>query len=55
MFLRVNMYNLQGNPLHSSSMGVDIFFSLIRSYFWRLVAALSPCQGKLPLRKYMNT
>ena len=41
--------------LHSSSKGVDSFFSDILSYFWRLVAALSPCQGKLPRLKYIKT
>lgn len=48
-------HNSHGNPLHNSSIGVDIFFSLILSYFCRLVAAFRPCQGKLPRRKYMNT
>lgn len=47
--------HLQGNPLLSSSIGVDIFFSLILSYFCRFVAAFSPCHGKLPLRKYIST
>jgi len=47
--------NEHGKPLQSSSMGVDIFFSLIRSYFWRFVAAFKPCHGKLPRRKYINT
>uniref|UniRef100_A0A674IJ27 Uncharacterized protein n=1 Tax=Terrapene triunguis TaxID=2587831 RepID=A0A674IJ27_9SAUR len=47
--------HLQGYPLQSTSMGVDIFFSLIRSYFWRLVAALRPCQGSEPRLKYMST
>jgi len=46
---------LQGKLLHSSSIGVDIFFSLMRSYFWRLVAALRPCQGRLPRMKYIST
>jgi hypothetical protein len=36
-------------------MGVDSFFSLIFSYFCRLVAALRPCQGRLPRRKYIST
>ncbi len=46
---------LLGKPLHNSSTGVDIFFSLIRSYFCRLVAALRPCHGNDPLLKYINT
>ena len=36
-------------------MGVDIFFSLIFSYFCFLVAAFRPCQGREPRRKYMTT
>lgn len=36
-------------------MGVDIFFSLMRSYFCLLVAALRPCQGREPRLKYMRT
>ncbi len=40
---------------HPTSMGVLIFFSLIFSYFCFFVAALSPCQGKLPRRKYIST
>lgn len=44
-----------GYPLQSTSMGVDIFFSLMRSYFCLLVAALSPCQGREPRLKYMST
>lgn len=47
--------HLQGYPLQSTSIGVDIFFSLILSYFWRLVAALRPCQGSEPRLKYMST
>ena len=50
-----NHQNLHGKLLLSSSIGVDIFFSLILSYFCRLVAAFNPCHGKLPLRKYMST
>lgn len=41
--------------LHNTSTGVDIFFSLIFSYFCFLVAALSPCHGRQPLLKYMST
>lgn len=36
-------------------MGVDIFFSDIRSYFCRFVAALRPCHGNEPLLKYIKT
>jgi len=36
-------------------MGVAIFFSLILSYFCRLVAAFRFCHGKVPRRKYMKT
>ena len=41
--------------LHKDSTGVDIFFSLIFSYFCFLVAALSPCQGSEPRLKYIST
>ena len=41
--------------MHSTSMGVDIFFSLILSYFCRLVAAFSPYQGSEPRLKYIST
>ena len=50
-----NSLSVPGNPLQSSSMGVDIFFSLMRSYFCLFVAAFKPCHGKLPRRKYMKT
>jgi len=40
-------------PLHSSSTDVDIFFSLILSYFCFFVAARSPCHGRLPRRRYI--
>jgi hypothetical protein len=36
-------------------MGVVCFFSPIFSYFCLFVAALRPCQGKLPRRKYIKT
>lgn len=36
-------------------MGVDIFFSEIRSYFCRFVAAFNPCHGNEPLLKYIKT
>lgn len=41
--------------MHSTSIGVDIFFSLMRSYFCLLVAAFSPCHGSEPRLKYMRT
>lgn len=41
--------------LQRTSTGVDIFFSLIFSYFCFLVAALRPCQGKHPRLKYIST
>lgn len=41
--------------MHSTSMGVDIFFSLMRSYFCLLVAAFRPCHGSEPRLKYMRT
>ena len=41
--------------MHSTSMGVPIFFSLILSYFSFLVTAFSPCHGRLPLLKYIST
>lgn len=47
--------NLHGNPLQRTSIGVDIFFSLILSYFCFFVAALRPCHGRLPRLKYMRT
>lgn len=47
--------HLHGNPLQRTSIGVDIFFSLILSYFCFFVAALRPCQGRLPRLKYMRT
>lgn len=37
--------------LQSTSTGVDIFFSLMRSYFCFLVMAFSPCHGSDPLKK----
>ena len=46
---------LQGNPSQRSLMAVNCFFSPIFSYFCLLVAALSPCHGKPPRRKYMKT
>ncbi len=44
-----------GKPSHNSLIGVVCFFSPIFSYFCLFVAALSPCHGKLPLKKYMKT
>ena len=43
------MTNSGGNPLHSTSIGVDIFFSLIFSYFCFLVAALSQGLTLVPI------
>lgn len=42
-------------PLQRTSIGVDIFFSEIFSYFCFFVAALSPCHGKDPRLKYIKT
>lgn len=44
-----------GYPAHSSRIGVDCFFSPMRSYFCLLVAAFNPCHGNDPRRKYMKT
>ena len=44
-----------GYPRQSTSTGVDIFFSLIFSYFCFFVAAFKPCQGRLPRLKYIKT
>ena len=41
--------------MHSTSIGVDIFFSLIFSYFCFFVAAFRPCHGNEPRRKYIRT
>lgn len=46
---------IPGNPAHSSLTIVDCFFSPIFSYFCLFVAALRPCQGSEPLKKYMKT
>jgi len=46
---------LPGKPSHNSFIGVICFFSPIFSYFCLFVAALRPCQGRLPRRKYMKT
>ena len=45
------MVNSVGKFLHSSSIGVAIFFSLIFSYFCFLVAALRPCMP--PTRSFI--
>ena len=42
---------LAGEPTEEE---VVIFFSMIRSYFCFLVAALRPCQGSWPRRKYIK-
>ena len=41
--------------LINTSFEVVSFFSLMRSYFSRLVLAFNPCQGSIPLKKYMMT
>jgi len=46
---------MPGKPSQSSLIRVVCFFSPIFSYFCLFVAAFNPCQGKLPLRKYMKT
>ena len=46
---------LLGYPRHKTSTGVDIFFSLIFSYFCFFVAAFRPCHGRLPRLKYIST
>ena len=47
--------NSLGKPRQRISMAVTIFFSLIFSYFCFFVAALRPCHGRLPRRKYIMT
>jgi hypothetical protein len=49
------MPNSLGKPRQRSSVGVVIFFSITRSYLCFLVAALRPCQGSWPRKKYMRT
>ena len=44
----MSKFHLLGCPLHSSSTGVDSFFSLIFSYFWAFVLAFRPCHGSWP-------
>src|ERR1700684_29121 len=44
-----------GKPRHRTSVGVVIFFSMMRSYFCFLVAALRPCHGREPRQKYNIT
>lgn len=53
--MKIFLFILLGYPLHKSSNEVTIFFSLIRSYFCRLVTAFKPCHGKEPRLKYINT
>ena len=43
-----------GKFSQSTSMGVDLFVSPIFWYLSLSVSAFSPCQGRLPRRKYMN-
>ena len=47
--------HIPGKPSHSSLIGVVCFFSPIFSYFCLFVAALRPCHGRLPRKKYMKT
>ena len=49
------MANSAGNPLHKTSTGVDIFFSLIFLCFCFFAAAFNPCHGRLVLLKYIKT
>jgi len=44
-----------GNPLHSSSTGVEHFISAILSYLSFFAPAFTPYQGRDPRRKYINT
>ena len=48
------MENWGGTFLQRESMEMFIFLLLILSYFSCLVRALRPCQGSLPLRKYIS-
>ena len=50
-----SMQRLPGKPSQRSLIAVVCFFSPIFSYFCLLVAALSPCHGNPPRRKYMKT
>ena len=52
--MRINELQLK-NYRQSASLGVVIFFSMIRSYFCLFVAAFNPCQGRDPLKKYKRT
>jgi hypothetical protein len=47
--------NVPGKLSQRSLIGVVCFFSPIFSYFCLLVAALRPCHGSPPRRKYMKT
>jgi hypothetical protein len=42
---------LVGNQQHNTSMGVVIFISMMRSYFYFLVAAFRPRHGREPRQK----
>jgi hypothetical protein len=43
--------NKPGKPLQSNSTGVEIFFSLMRSYFCFFVAAFNPCNKHAERRR----
>ena len=46
--------NSIGKPKHWDSIGVANFFYWIFSYLSFLLLALTPCQGKLPFKKYIR-
>jgi hypothetical protein len=55
LFIKIeNDSDIPGCPSHSTSIGVALFVSPIFWYLSFSVSALRPCQGKLPLRKYIN-
>ena len=47
--------NYFGNPWQSSLRGVFILVSFILLYLSLMFLALRPCQGRFPLKKYINT
>lgn len=51
----IDLVCLPGNAPHNSLTDVDCFFSPIFSYFCLFVAALRPCQGSEPRKKYIKT
>ena len=52
---QIASHQIMNLTLVNVSTAVDIFFSDIFSYFCFLVAALSPCHGRHPRLKYINT